>query len=322
MKFLTLVLLLFSFSSLALTEVVKDFDRSKCSEFFIPSPNKKTAITPTIFKGYQFKQICQHWNNRYRFATLYDTERRIPVYSAYTFSGHREIVNLSLSESIRNEEWKNEPQLENSRNGPDMKKISDAEMDECFHQAVDRDYKESSKYTNIAYTRGHVFPRQYAADEDQADSTFTFTNVAPQTQHSNGKWAEQVETPMMREIETKCRPNRSKPAYIVTGVVPGNKWIAITKKGKNKPKIFDQGVNIPSYYWTAFCCNINKNERFSKAYLARQNEPNDKTYELSEMSVNMLNAHLTRLYKQDFSVFGGLCLTSHRPSSFPLTRIL
>lgn len=68
-------------------------------------------ITPTVFKGHQFKQICQFWNSKYRFATLYDTERRIPVYSAYTFSGQKESMNLSLSKNIRNEEWKNEPQV-------------------------------------------------------------------------------------------------------------------------------------------------------------------------------------------------------------------
>lgn len=126
-----------------------------------------------------------------------------------------------------------------------MKKISDAEMNEFVHQAVDRDYKESGKYTNIAYTRGHVFPRQYAADEDQADSTFTFTNVAPQTQHSNGKWAKQVETPMMKDIETKCTPNRTKPAYIVTGVVPGNKWITITRKEKINLKHLTKVLTFP-----------------------------------------------------------------------------
>ncbi|XP_053494069.1 endonuclease domain-containing 1 protein-like [Ictalurus furcatus] len=204
MKLLALVLLLSAFSSLALSEVVKNFDRSRCSEFFIRSPNKKTIITPTVFKGHQFKQICQCWNSKYRFATLYDTERRIPVYSAYTFSGQKESMNLSLSKNIRNEEWKNEPQLENNKNSPEMKKISDAEMNEFVHQAVDRDYKESGKYTNIVYTRGHVFPRQYAADEDQADSTFTFTNVAPQTQHSNGKWAEQGDTGVAGQYSGDC----------------------------------------------------------------------------------------------------------------------
>ncbi|KAF5882868.1 endonuclease domain-containing 1 protein-like [Clarias magur] len=195
------------------------------------------------------------------------------------------------------------------KNPSDMREISGAEMDAFFYQAVNRDYTDSSKYTNVAYTRGHVFPNQYGVNQDQADSTFTFTNVAPQTQHSNGRWAEQVEIPMRKEILRECKANDGKPTYIVTGVVPGTKWIPITRTERNKPKTFDRGINIPNYYWTAFCCVKTDNIRFSKAYLALQNEPNDKTFELSEMSVNILNSQLTRLYKQDFSVFGGLCLT-------------
>ncbi|XP_053355442.1 endonuclease domain-containing 1 protein-like [Clarias gariepinus] len=309
MKLVTLVLLLSALFSLTLMEVVNNFDKSKCAEFFIRSPNKKTIITPTVFKGYQYKMICQRWKNKHQFATLFDTERRIPVYSAYRFFGQMETVNLSLSENIRTEEWKNEPQLENMKNPSDMREISGAEMDGFFFQAVNRDYKESSNYTNIAYTRGHVFPNQYGVNQDQADSTFTFTNVAPQTQHSNGRWADQVETPMRKEIMVACKPDYENPTYIVTGVVPGTKWISIRRTERNKPKTIDKGINIPNYYWTAFCCVKTDDVRFSKAYLALQNDLNNKTFELSEMSVNILNSHLTRLYKQDFSVFGGLCLT-------------
>ncbi|XP_047669361.1 endonuclease domain-containing 1 protein-like [Tachysurus fulvidraco] len=301
MKLLALVLLLSTFSSLTLMEVVKDFQKSSCSKFFIRSPNGKQIITPTVFKGYQYKQICQCLNNTYTFATLYDMKNRIPVYSAYTFSGEKQ--------TDRNEVWKNEPQLENISNGPEMRKISDDEMDGFFHQAVNRDYIESGKYTKMYYTRGHVFPNQYAADRNQADSTFTFTNIAPQTQHSNGEWATEVETPMRKEIQRVCKQNYANKTFIVTGVVPGNKWISITRKDNNKDKIIDKGVNIPIFYWTAFCCYINKVTTISRAYLVRQNEPNPKSYVISRLSVDILNGRLSSLYKQDFKVFGDLCLT-------------
>ncbi|XP_060774059.1 endonuclease domain-containing 1 protein-like [Neoarius graeffei] len=297
MKLLALVLLLATFSSPILTEVVEAFNKNTCSDSFIHI--KKDIITPTIFKGYQYKKICQRWANAYRFATLYDTQQRIPVYSAYRFTGQQD--------TIRNEEWKNEPELENIKS-PEMTVISPAEMDKFFHQAVNRDYAESQRTTGTEYTRGHVFPRQYATNQDQADSTFAFTNVAPQTQHSNGEWAERVETPMMRVINQQCRPDNNNPTYIVTGVVPGNKWIPITREVKEKRETIQNGVNIPSYYWTAFCCHNHQNERISMAYLTLQNEPNERTFEFSQMSVNRLNIQLTRLYKQEFSVFGTLCL--------------
>ncbi|KAI5108655.1 endonuclease domain-containing 1 protein-like, partial [Silurus meridionalis] len=306
MKLLPLVLLL-SIAPLTLTEVVKDFGRSKCSKFFFRGSNKKSIITPTAFKGNQYKQICQHWNKVYRFATLYDTQRRIPVYSAYILTVQKEKMNLSLPENNRKEEWKNEPQLESSRYNEDMKLITDAEMDVYYNQAVTRDYAESQENTipGIKYTRGHVFPRQYAADQFQADSTFTFTNVAPQTQHSNGEWESQVETPMRNNITNLCSRNYNNPTYIVTGVVPGNKWIRIKRKINNVYKTIDKGVNIPSYYWTAFCC-VHNNVRISKAYLSLQNQPDGRTYEFTEMSVDRLNVQLSRLYEQEFSVFSKL----------------
>ncbi|KAK2857390.1 hypothetical protein Q7C36_005310 [Tachysurus vachellii] len=298
MKLLALVLLLSTFSSLTLTEVVNDFQNS-CPVFFIRSPNGKQIIPPTVFKGYQYKQICQRLNNLYTFATLYDTKNRIPVYSAYTFSGGDPTL-------IRKEEWKNEPQLENKSNGPEMREITNDEMDGFVHQAVNRDYKDS----RIPYTRGHVFPNQYAADQNQADSTFTFTNIAPQTEHSNGEWATEVETPMRAEIQRECRQKNTIKAFIVTGVVPGNNWIPIRRNdNNNKDKTIVQGVNIPSFYWTAFCCYINPTTTISRAYLVRQNEPNPKSYEITRLSVDMLNSRLSSLYNQDFKVFGDLCLT-------------
>lgn len=191
-----------------------------------------------------------------------------------------------------------------------MRKISNDEMDGFFHQAVDRDYIESGKYTNISYTRGHVFPNQYAADQNQADSTFTFTNIAPQTQHSNGEWDKEVETPMRKEIQRECSQNNKIMAFIVTGVVPGNKWISIRRKdNNNKDNPVVQGVNIPSFYWTAFCCYTDPTTTISRAYLIRQNEPNPKTYEITRLSVDMLNRRLSILYEQDFKVFNDLCLT-------------
>ncbi|XP_060724991.1 endonuclease domain-containing 1 protein-like [Tachysurus vachellii] len=224
--------------------------------------------------------------------------RRIPVYSAYTFSGEKQ--------TVQNEEWKNEPQLENMSNGPEMREITNDEMDEFLNQAVNRDYIES----RIPYTRGHVFPKQYAVYQNQADSTFTFTNIAPQTNNSNGEWEAEVETPMRAEIQRECRQNYRIKAFIVTGVVPGNNWISIRRNdNNNKDKTIVQGVNIPSFYWTAFCCYINPTTTISRAYLARQNEPNPKSYEITRLSVDMLNSRLSSLYNQDFKVFGDLCLT-------------
>ncbi|XP_034170456.2 uncharacterized protein LOC113523687 [Pangasianodon hypophthalmus] len=269
MKFLTLVLLLSAFSSLTLTEVVNSLSSFKehCPSFFIRNPeNQNDIIIPTIFPEDQYRMICQRWKNKYRFATVYDTKRRIPVYSAYTF--------LQKGKTTRSKVWKIEPQLENIKEYEEKKEMMDSPRDEktvrkIINQAVNSDYSNSS------YTRGHVFPRSFAADRDQADSTFTLTNIAPQTNYSNWEWEKKVETPMLTEIQRNCRLDQNHQVYIVTGVVPGNKWLPL--KGKEREK--KEGINIPSHFWSAFCCT-NKTDHgkfISRAYIAKQENFNVQT---------------------------------------------
>ncbi|XP_027034344.2 endonuclease domain-containing 1 protein-like [Tachysurus fulvidraco] len=284
MKLLALVLLLSSFSSLILMEVVNSFNES-CSDFFIQ--NENDIIIPTIFPGCQYKTICQRWENKYRFATVYDTVRRIPVYSAYTF--------LQAGKTVRRDEWKIEPQLENIeeyRNLTEMI-VSPREAGQIFNQAV------YSDYTGTGFTRGHVFPRMFAADQDQADSTFTLTNVAPQTQGSNQKWADQVEKAMLNEIKQDCNLDQNHRAYIVTGVVPGKNWISITGDGEQ----YEEGINIPSHFWSAYCCTNNKRQLVAGAYITKQ-----ESFNLRRPNIHHLNTELTKLYNKKirFNVFPGI----------------
>ncbi|XP_027034342.2 endonuclease domain-containing 1 protein-like [Tachysurus fulvidraco] len=263
---------------------------------------KKTSdiIIPTIFTGRQYKTICQRWNNKYRFATVYDTERRIPIYSAYTFSGK----NMTK----RSDEWKIEPQLENIEEYEDLKEMIDSprEAGKIVNQAV------SSDYTGTGFTRGHVFPYQFAANQDQADSTFTLTNVAPQTADSNQEWAAQVEEPMLNEIHQSCRLDQNNKAYIVTGVVPGKNWINITRDGEVNQK----GINIPSHFWSAYYCRNKTDYKkiIEKTYLAELDK-----FNLRHPDINNLNRRLSDLYSDvgcikkgiSFYVFPGLDLDNY-----------
>lgn len=85
------VLLLLSFPFI-MTEVVDSF--SNCSEHFF---NKQPpfAVNASCSEGKEnYKMICQRYKNRYRFATLYDTTHRIPVFSAYKYTGTGDRLNL------------------------------------------------------------------------------------------------------------------------------------------------------------------------------------------------------------------------------------
>ncbi|XP_027034354.2 endonuclease domain-containing 1 protein-like [Tachysurus fulvidraco] len=283
MKLLALVLLLSSFSSLTVMEVVKSF-KNVCSDFFIHTAND--IIIPTIFPGHQYKMICQRWKDKYRFATVYDTVRRIPVYSAYTF--------LQAGTTVRRNSWKFEPQLENIKKYKDKKEmiVSPTKKGQIVNQAVNSDYSDT------VFTRGHLFPCQFAADQDQADSTFTLTNAAPQTQSSNQNWDKCVETPMLNEINQDCILNQNHQAYIVTGVVPGKNWIPITRKGKE----YQKGINIPSHFWSAYCCTSNKGQLVARAYIAEQ-----ENFKVKHSNIQDLNTELTDLYNEiPFNVFPGI----------------
>ncbi|KAL7865127.1 hypothetical protein SRHO_G00103740 [Serrasalmus rhombeus] len=293
MKLLTLLLLL-GVTSLTESEVVPSF-RSKCPQFFfghLPSAKHEVA-TLTVLSGQNYKQICQRWKNQYRFATLYDTKSRIPVYSAYTF--------ISSNQFKRLDDWKVEPQLDLPLKPENSNMTSESEMNDGLtfkHQALVKDY--SGDCGKI--TRGHLFPKSYAADQDDGDATFTLTNIAPQTQECNNQWAEQVEEPMLRYIKTKCKLSESFPAYIVTGVVPGKTWLEIEIENRGS---IEQGVNIPSHYWTAFTC-ANNTGKVSHAYIAEQSHCKHKRetrFTEQKISVAKLEEKLTALYNQPFSVF-------------------
>lgn len=71
-----------SFVSGGLARVVDGFIESKCGDFFV------NEITPTVgLFGENYKKICQTLNDKAYYATLYNTDNRIPVYSAYKFEG-------------------------------------------------------------------------------------------------------------------------------------------------------------------------------------------------------------------------------------------
>ncbi|ROL41336.1 H-2 class I histocompatibility antigen, K-D alpha chain [Anabarilius grahami] len=72
-----------------MTEVVESF--SKCSNFFFEGePPKIEGVLKdsTSQDNTRYKLICQKYKNYYRFATLYDTTMRIPIFSAYKYTGH------------------------------------------------------------------------------------------------------------------------------------------------------------------------------------------------------------------------------------------
>ncbi|XP_053532335.1 uncharacterized protein LOC128629234 [Ictalurus punctatus] len=246
MKLLSVVLLLLPLS-LCLAEVVDDFTES-CPQFFA---NPYHVVSPpTGFTGDRFRKICQTLNNKAEFATLYDTENRIPVYSAYRFTGL-----MKCKRRMGN--WYIEPQLESGTLGPNMATESAVRKQgvNIVNQAVNGDYKYSG------YDKGHLAPVFHATSQNCADATFTLTNAAPQAAMFNRNTWMRTEKSMNDTLTKSCL-NVGLRAFVVTGVVPGPDTL------KNEGR-----VRIPSHFWMAFCClDSNNIPRRSGAFYGKKDD--------------------------------------------------
>uniref|UniRef100_A0A670ZL68 Endonuclease domain containing 1 n=1 Tax=Pseudonaja textilis TaxID=8673 RepID=A0A670ZL68_PSETE len=179
-----------SFLLPATGEVVDNF--KTCTQFFLNRKPPKLSLMPK-----DLATICQFYRGKYRFATLYDKERRIPIFSAYKYqSGGRGRTN----------NWKIEPQVKRT-----------CKIDRTLlknSQAVSEDYKQA------LYDRGHLLPVLHQPDRESKAATFTLTNIVPQFRRLNqGKWADYERS--MTKLTKGCLDT-----YVLVGVVPGSEFIA------------------------------------------------------------------------------------------------
>ncbi|XDV33825.1 hypothetical protein PO909_004093 [Leuciscus waleckii] len=278
------VLLVFS-CPFVTSEVLKTFD--KCSEFFFrgQSPVIPGILNPRS-ENDRYKKICQKYTSKekdsenvgsgYMFATLYDTTNRIPVFSAYKYTGRGNFRRPSSS-------WMVEPQL-------------DPPVDEMTvpyaNQAINEDF-----FNNYRLNRGHLFPSGHAADELTAESTFTLTNIVPQKISFNaGSW-NRMEREISDIMNKHCYDNNNKVlAHVLTGAIPGN----------NK---LNEKVNIPSYMWTAFCCyNSADRSWVSQAYWAlNKEERTDEEKTISKKSLKELQEFLSQKWVNNVQLFESNC---------------
>ncbi|XP_062990584.1 endonuclease domain-containing 1 protein-like [Elgaria multicarinata webbii] len=242
-------------------EVVDSFEDS-CPQFFF------RGVPPIIGLGPPHPaRICQRYKNQYRFATLYDEDNRIPVYSAYIYNPGK---------APRPNNWMVEPQLINPMLQPEMETEwaflnNHGAKEEALQesQAILRDYKNLT-----GLNRGHLNPNGHQPDQDAKSSTFTLTNIVPQNIKLNGGAWNNYEQTTMASKTTGC-----KETFAVVGAVPGNNYIAGGR------------VNTPSFVWSAACCVIDNNHRRSWAIIAR----NDQNV-VHSLTLGQLEEKLGELY--------------------------
>ncbi|XP_062911234.1 endonuclease domain-containing 1 protein-like [Mobula hypostoma] len=201
----------------ARAKVVQDF--GECDWFF------QNKMPPQGFSSRSRVRICQKFKNHYHYATLYRTDLRIPVYSAYRYP-----CSLGEGEAYRPSTWFREPQIDDQNAESDMKsstKTSSAK------QATDEDYRDSG------YDRGHLNPFALN-DKDSATATCTLTNAVPKEHRANVKWYQEAES-VVEKLAQVCHKSR-RTMYLLTGA-----------SNLTKIKIKDR-VSVPKTVWTALCC--------------------------------------------------------------------
>ncbi|NXO46572.1 ENDD1 protein, partial [Locustella ochotensis] len=248
---------------------------ANCPQFFY-----KETFPNDVLQPQNPAWICQCYSNTYQFATLYDQDRRIPVYSAYIYQPE--------SGTRPDPGWFVEPQLIDTNDLKEMEKES--YLIEHYNFTIDQ-IKQSQAvledYENlIDLDRAHLNPSGHQDRRESKTATFTLTNIVPMDNSLYiGHWNSYQFT-TMQEKSKGCTTT-----YIITGAVPGN-----TEAVKGR-------VNRPSYIWSAACCLVNTQPR--KAWGAIAENDNNK---IKNLSLGELEATLTEIYGgRTVSLFNNSC---------------
>ncbi|XP_026123034.1 endonuclease domain-containing 1 protein-like [Carassius auratus] len=224
----------------------------ECSQFFY------MHTAPTGVRGGNLKRICQRYGDKLRYATLYDSRRRLALYSAYTFK-------KSDGQRRMDTPWMYEPQLVSADESGNMRELpSSGETDQLLEesQAVLADYVDA-----VEYERGPLNPDQHQADNQDKAATYTLTNVVPQiTDLLEGPWSVYIDM-VRRRLNNFCRG----PAYVVTGVTVSGVTI---RRGR------EDRMAVPKHLWSAYCCpRFDRNSPYDVRYMF----PTYAAYALNEI---------------------------------------
>ncbi|XP_030047686.1 endonuclease domain-containing 1 protein-like [Microcaecilia unicolor] len=226
-------------------------------------------------------RICQRLRGVCFYATLYDQNARIPIYSAYILE-----QSTTSRPDISSSNWYLEPMLAGIEK-PDMQQASTSLVQNNLEQ-FEESQAVNNDYRNSGLTRGHLNPSQHHSSEAQI-ATFTYTNMAPKESKLNsGSW-NQYENFLRSSILPSC-----SETHVVTGVIPSG---ATVQQG-----VWIHGrVNVPSFFWSAFFCQLKNGGWRTEARLGRNASP----FDVQTKTVAELEEILAAQFGEDVTIFPG-----------------
>ncbi|MBN3308960.1 ENDD1 protein, partial [Amia calva] len=262
-------------------ELVKTFIASKCVLFF------KNSLEPIGLEPIRHARICQIYQKIPRFATLYDRENRIPVYSAFIFRPGAVPCLLP-----RSKDWYIEPQLTFHNRPPDMMLLEDLYDSEKkpkpksdFSQPIVDSQATDCDYSASGFDKGPLSLSCFHFGDSQ-EATFTLTNTVPMYENFYRiVWKKAYENVLLMGLLAVCHPPYIP--YVVTGAVPSNRYAL----GR---------VNVPDWIWSAVCCT---GRGYSIAFIG-QNAPNGM---VKVLSLKKLEENLKMLYNHFVTIFPSGC---------------
>ncbi|KAE8637100.1 hypothetical protein XENTR_v10003321 [Xenopus tropicalis] len=259
-------------------EILQNFsDVPPCQAFFYQGQEPTGLASPSTAR------ICQRLQGQYYYATLYHRDARVPIYSAYILE-----KSTTSRPDLSSTNWYLEPMLADLPQG-DMLQPSQSAMQNESEKVTDSQ-AVNDDYRNSGFSRGHLNPSGHHSAESQI-STFTYTNMAPQQGNFNSGTWNNYETFLKDSILPGCSQTHVVTGIILSGSHPGE---GVWLRGR---------VNVPTFYWSAFCCVRGDGSRRAEGRLGSNTAP----YEVLAKSIPELEAILGREYGGAVSLFSGGC---------------
>ncbi|XP_054125766.1 endonuclease domain-containing 1 protein [Melozone crissalis] len=228
---------------------------AECNVFF------SGQVPPEGFTQPFHVKICQQYNKEPRFATLYSTKDKIPLYSAFKFT---------KSARSGKEKWLVEPQIDDPENDlHEMVREADIRGTVAnlgANQAL------TSDYVGSGYERGLLNP-SLLNEKDFQVATYTLTNAVPLSPALSKSWHRDIGKVVEQALVPHC--SEMDHLYLLAGAVPSS------IKVKDK-------VSVPESLWLAACCDAS--EGWSLGLVKKTNDENS----LADLTVRDLEKQLLR----------------------------